>query len=143
MTLELAALWLMRVAGASQLALCAGSLAIPAVMRWEEKLASLPVLERQMFWNYSHYIWGTNLAFGLVSALGAPWLLDGSPLAACVCGFCCVYWLGRVLVQWLVFDLSEVPQGGFHTVARWLLELLFVALTAVYGLGLALNLDWV
>ena len=130
---------LLLVAGVSQLALVVGSLWIPRVLGWRDKLAPWPGLERQMFWNYAAYIWATNLALALVS-LRPDWLLDGSPLAACVCGYAFVYWLARVLVQWLVFDLSELPSGGWHTVARALMELLFVALTAVYGLALALNL---
>lgn len=141
MSVRDAVYWLLLVAGASQLALCVGTLWVPTVLRWREKLADLPTLERQMFWNYALYIWFTNLALALVS-LRPDWLLDGSPLAACVAGYACAYWTGRVLVQWFVFDLGELPTGGFHTVARVLMEVLFVALSVVYGATVALNVGW-
>ena len=124
------ALWL---AGVGQLALVAGSLAIPQQLGWREKLAATSPLIRQMFWVYAGYILATNLAFGLISALAPARLLDGSPLAAAVCGFIAVYWAVRVVIQWTYFDLSEVPQTRFNTLARWSLEALFVALALVYG----------
>ena len=100
------------------------------------------LIPRQMFWVYSAYIWLTNLCFGLLSALGANLLLDGSPLAACVTGFIVSYWLLRMVVQWLYFDISEIPMTGFNVFARWSLELLFTALTVVYGLCFAHNMGW-
>lgn len=132
---------LLLIAGASQLALCVGTLAIPRVLKWDEKLASLPTLERQMFWNYALYIWATNLALGLVS-LRPDWLLERSGLAAAVCGYALAYWLVRVLVQWFWFDLSELPSGPLHRLGQWTVELLFVALVGVYGGALAHNLGW-
>lgn len=136
-------LWLLRLAGLSQIILILGSLAIPKVLGWKEQLAPLRPLIRQMFWTYSGYIWGTNLAFGLISLFGAPLLIDGSPLAACVCGFMGAYWLARVVIQFTYFDTSEVPKGGLHTLARYLLEALFFALVIVYGGALALDLGWI
>ena len=117
---------LLRLAGWSQVVLILGSLGIPHVLGWRAKLASLSTLLRQMFWVYSFYIWCTNLCFGLLSALGAPLLLDGSPLATCVTGFILGYWLLRMAIQWLYFDISEIPMNAFNNAARWLLELLFL-----------------
>lgn len=124
---------LVRLAGAGQLALVAGSLAIPRQLGWREKLAGTSPLIRQMFWVYAGYILATNLGFGLISALAPGLLLDRSPLAACVCGFIAIYWASRVVIQWTYFDLSELPRTPFNTLARWSLEGLFVALALVYG----------
>ena len=134
---------LIEVAGWGQIILILGSLGIPSVLGWKEKLAPVSTLIRQMFWVYSGYIWGTNLCFGLISALGAALLLDGSPLAACVTGFIFGYWLLRMVIQWTYFDISELPQSPFNTAARWILEVLFIGLAGVYGLALAANLGWV
>ena len=51
-------------AGAGQLLLAAGSLAIPRVLRWREDVARLRPLTRQVFWTYAWYIWTTNVCFG-------------------------------------------------------------------------------
>ena len=133
----------LQLAGWAQVVLIVGSIGIPRVLGWSDKLRPLTTLLRQMFWVYSFYIWCTNLCFGLLSALGAPWLLDGSPLAACVTGFILGYWLLRMAIQWLYFDISEIPMTPFNRVARWLLELLFGALTVTYALCFAHNLGWV
>lgn len=125
--------WMLVLAGIGQLVLIVGSLAIPKVLNWQEELAPLSTLTRQMFWVYSGYIWGTNLSFGLVSAFAPGWLLDGSPLAGAVCGFITVYWGARVVIQFAYFDLSSLPPGIWHRLAKWCLDLLFVALTMLYG----------
>ena len=96
---------LVQIAGWCQIILIVGSLGIPRVLGWKEKLTSLTVLMRQMFWVYSLYIWLTNLSFGLLSALGAPYLIDGTPLASCVTGFIFGYWLLRMIIQW-IYSLS-------------------------------------
>ncbi|MEM1032108.1 MAG: hypothetical protein AAGN82_17290 [Myxococcota bacterium] len=133
---------LLQLAGWSQVVLIMGSLGIPHVLGWREKLGSLSTLLRQMFWVYSAYIWLTNLCFGLLSALATTHLLDGSMLAACVTGFILSYWLLRMVVQWLYFDISEIPMTGFNVFARWSLEILFTSLTVVYGLCFAHNIGW-
>ena len=123
----------MVLAGIGQLALIVGSLAIPRVLGWKEKMAEFPTLLRQMFWVYAGYIWVTNLSFGLLSTFWPHLLLDGSALAGGVCTFIFIYWAARILIQIFYFDISELPKGGFHTFARYSLELLFVALSIVYG----------
>ena len=132
---------LVAVAGWGQILLILGSLGIPVVLGWKEKLSGLTTLIRQMFWVYSFYIWCTNLCFGLLSALGAGLILDGSPLAICVSGFIFGYWLLRMVIQWTYFDISELPQSTFNTAARWILEVLFIGLAIVYGAALVWNVQ--
>ncbi len=127
------------MAGVGQLLLIAASLAIPRVLGWKEETAKLRPLTRQVFWTYAIYIWCTNLSFGLVS-LRPDWLLDRSPLAACVTGFIAAYWTGRVGIQFFYFDRSDAPQGRHVKLAEAVLVTLFVYLTIVYGLALLSNL---
>lgn len=129
-----------RLAGIAQIVLIIGSLAIPKVLGWKGQLAANETLIRQMFWVYAGYIWATNLSFGLLSALAPQWLLDGSPLSAVVAGFICAYWAARVVIQLVYFDVSGIPRSPFNTFARWALEVLFAALTLIYGLATAITL---
>ena len=124
---------LLVLAGIGQLVLIVGSLAIPTVLKWREQMTDWPILLRQMFWNYAAYIWLTNLSFGLLSTFRPQWLLDGSPLGGVVAGFIFVYWGVRVLVQFFYFDISELPNDWFHTLARYALDALFITLTCIYG----------
>ena len=125
-------------AGIGQLVLIVASLAIPYVLHWREETAKLRPLMRQVFWTYSIYIWSTNLSFGLVS-LRPEWLLDRSPLAACVTGFITVYWTGRILIQFFYFDRSDAPPGLHVRLAEIGLVGLFAYLSLVYGAALLFN----
>jgi hypothetical protein len=124
---------LLILAGFGQLALAAGSLALPRILRWSDDTAKLRPLTRQVFWTYAAYIWVTNICFGAVSAFAPDWLLDGSPLARVVTAYITAYWGARVLVQFSYYDRSEAPPGTFYRVAEVALVGLFVFLTAVYG----------
>lgn len=130
---------LLFVAGVGQLILITASLAIPRVLRWGEDTAKLRPLTRQVFWTYALYIWCTNLAFGLVS-LRPDWLVDHSPLAACVTGFVTAYWVGRVLIQFFYFDRSDAPEGLHVRLAEVALVGLFAFLSLVYAAALLFNL---
>lgn len=129
-----------QLAGVGHIGLCLGTLALPRMLGWREKLLALPTLERQMFWVYAAYIWGTNLAFGLVSALAPAWLLDGSGLASAVLGFIAVYWGARVVLQFAYFDLASArPPGTLSRVAEGVLDVLFIWLTVLYGAACVLS----
>jgi len=124
---------LVALAGAGQLGLAAASLAIPRVLRWREETARMGSLTRQVFWTYAVYIWATNVAFGLLSLLAAPALLDGSALARAVTGFIALYWGGRLAVQFTYFDRGAAPPGLHVRIAEAALVALFSYLTVVYG----------
>lgn len=121
------------VGGLGQIALIIGSLAIPKELGWREELAPLQPLTRQMFWVYAGYIWGTNLSFGLISALAPMELLAGTTLSAAVTGFIFVYWAARMILQFAYFDLSALPIEGWQRWAKGVLDVLFVCLTLLYG----------
>ncbi|HUG54035.1 MAG TPA: hypothetical protein VMR21_10545 [Vicinamibacteria bacterium] len=128
-----------RLAGLGQLALALASLAIPRVLRWREETARLRPLVRQLFWIYSAYILGFHVAFGLLSALRPLWLLDGSGLAAAVCGFVAVYWGARLVLQFAYLDRSDAPRGARFRAAEAALVTLFVVLVATYSAAFVAN----
>lgn len=130
---------LLVTAGYSQLALVAGSLAIPSILGWRRQLATVRPLTRQVFWTYAGYIWCTNLGFGLVSAFRPQWLLDDNPAARLVCAYIAAYWGARLVIQFTWFDRSDAPEGKLFDLAEWLLVAGFFAWTAVYT---ALAMGW-
>ena len=123
---------LLVVAGLGQIGLALASLAIPRALGWRADTARLQPLTRNVFWTYAGYIWGTNVCFGLLSALAPEALLDGSLLARCVAAFICAYWGARVLIQLLFFGRVR-PAGARFLLAEAVLLSLFVYLTVVYG----------
>ena len=123
---------LMRLAGLAQLGLAIGSLAIPRVLGWRAQTAALEPLTRQVFWTYALYIWSAHVAFGAVSVARPELLVDGSPLARCVCGFIAAWWSVRLVLQFAVMDRSARPPGRVFAVLGACLEALFVGLALVY-----------
>ena len=124
--------WLI-LAGLGQLALAAGSLAIPRILGWRAETAKLRPLTREVFWTYAGYIWVTNLCFGLVSTLAPGALLEPTRLALLVNGYIAVYWGARLVIQLVGFDRSDIPDGLSYRLADAALTGLFASLTAVYG----------
>jgi hypothetical protein len=120
------------LAGLGQLALALASLVLPRLLGWREDTARLRPLTRQVFWTYAGYIWATNVAMGLLSALAPDSLLDGSPLARCVCIYIAAYWGARFAIQLFAFG-HHAPPGRKYKVAEASMTALFLALTLIYG----------
>jgi hypothetical protein len=130
---------LLKLAGLAQVALVAGSFAIPKVLNWGNELAKVQPLIKQMFWTYAAYILVINLSFGLLSLFGANELVNGSALALLVTGFITLYWVSRVLIQFFYFDRSNFPTGKWNKLAEVLLVMLFIFLSIVYSLAFHFN----
>lgn len=129
------------LAGAGQLVIVIGSLAIPVVLKWGSDVAKLRPLTRQVFWTYAGYIWATNLCFGLISVAGADLLIEGTSLSAAVTGFITLYWAARIVIQFTYFDRSDAPSGAFFVFAEIVLVGLFLFFTAVYGYATFVNVS--
>lgn len=128
----------LQLAGVGQVVLALASTTFPILLGWQGELAKLRPLLRRLFWVYAAYILTFNLSFGVLSIAGAPWLTDGSPLAAAVTGFIATYWGARLLSQ-LVFDRADMPHGLRYRLGEAALVSLFVFLTSVYALAFAGN----
>jgi len=128
------------LAGLAQIAIAGTSLLIPRLLRWREETARLEPLTRQVFWTYATYTFATNLAFGSLSACAPELLLDGSMLAAMVSLFICLYWAGRLAVQFTYYDRSVAATGAIFRIAEVAYVGGFAYLTVVYGAAAVHNL---
>jgi hypothetical protein len=129
---------LIRLAGLGQLALVLASTAIPRVLRWREELAVIGPLTRRVFWTYAAYILGTNAFFGIASAVAPGALVDRSYAAFALTAFMAVYWLGRIVVQFVWFR-NAAPAGRRFVYAEAALVSGFVFFAAVYTRAAWLN----
>jgi len=126
-------------AGLAQVTLAIGSLAIPPILNWRFELAKVQPLIKQMFWTYAGYILVINLCFGLLSVFDFKELTNESTLAMLVTGFIALYWISRILVQFLYFDRASFPVGRWNMVAEIVLVALFIFLSVVYSLAFYFN----
>lgn len=124
---------LLQLAGLGQLVLAAASLAIPHVLGWQRRLASLDPFMKRIFWVYGGYILGTNIALGLICLWGAGALAAGGTLALAVSLYAVVYWGARIVIQFALFQV-EKPVGLKFRLAEIALLSLFIYLVFVYGL---------
>lgn len=129
-----------RIAGLGLLVLVLASPAIPRVLRWRERTAQLQPLTRQVFWTYATYTWFTNIWFTLIALLLAHQLVEKTALAAAVTAFIAAYWIGRIAVQFLYFDRSDMPTVPFATVAETALIALFIYLALTFSFATLVNL---
>jgi len=126
-------------AGLAQITLAIGSLAIPPILNWRFELAKVQPLIKQMFWTYAGYIFAINLSFGLLSLFDFKELTNSSTLATLTTGFIALYWISRILIQFLYFDRSNFPAGFWNVVAEIVLITLFISLSVVYSLVFYFN----
>lgn len=127
------------LAGLAQIALVIGSLIIPKILNWRVELAKVQPLIKQMFWTYAAYILMINLCFGLLSALAPREITNGSKLAMLVTAFIALYWLSRVLIQFLYFDRTNFPSGFWNKIGEAVLVTLFIFLSVVYSWAFYFN----
>jgi hypothetical protein len=130
---------LIRLAGLAQILLVIGSLAIPYILNWRTELTKVRTLIKQMFWTYAAYIAVINLCFGFLSVFAFRDLTNSSNLAVLLTGFIAMYWISRVLIQFLYFDRSDFLIGKWNKVGEIVLVTCFVFLSVVYSLACYLN----
>ena len=127
------------LAGLAQISLAIGSLAIPGILKWRVELVKVQPLIKQMFWTYAGYIFVINLSFGLLSLFDFKELTNRTTLAMLVTGFIALYWISRVLIQFLYFDRSSFPKGNWNVLAEIVLITLFIFLSVIYGFTFYFN----
>jgi hypothetical protein len=123
----------------SQIALAIGSLAVPRALNWKVELAKTRPLIGQMFWVYAAYIFVINICFGVISVLAAKDLINHSHLALALTGFIALYWISRVLIQFLYFDRAHFPKGNWYMTGELTLVALFIFLSVVYCTAFYVN----
>src|SRR5262245_18072646 len=104
----------------------------PQMLDWNNALAPLQKFNRQVIWTHGAYLAFIAASFGLVSVIAPHLLADGSPLARVVCGCIAVFWSGRLLLQWFVYDPREYVNTPLLRLGYNSLTVIFVFVTAVY-----------
>lgn len=125
----------LRLAGATHFGILIASAITPGTLDWRGALASLPPLLRQLFWVYGIFIAFVIAAFGALTLLHADALAAGDPLARGLCGFIAIFWLGRLGVQFFVFDARPFLTNWFLKLGYHTLTVAFAFLGVVYAVA--------
>jgi hypothetical protein len=130
---------LLQLCGVAHILLGVGSLVIPKMLDWKSALETTPLLIKQMFWTYAGYILFINVFFGIISILLAGEMLSGSGLAIAITLLISLYWIARLIIQFVYFDKREIPQGLLYQLGEWALVGLFIQFSAVYSYAFYIN----
>ncbi len=123
---------LVRLAGLAHLISLTAMYYAPINLRWDEELARLPRLLRQMCNVYQAYTGATIAALGLVSLCCAPDLVSGTPLARAVCAYIALFWGVRLVLQ-RTYDFAPHLKTATLRLGYHGLTVLFIVFTAFYG----------
>ena len=127
----------LRVMGASHIALGLGHVLIWRLFGWSREIAGLTPLTARVFAVHTFFISFVLVALGGL-ALGHPELLLGpSELSRLLLGAAALFWLLRLIAQPLVFDPFLLRGSIYRAPVRGAAMLLFGAYVLVYGWAFA------
>ena len=129
----------LRIVGLLLLLLAALNLYVPRRFGWAVELRRLSLLTRQVFVVHAGFIVLTLVLFGLLSLALPGELLERSALARAVLAGLTLFWLARLLVQWLVYDARLWRGNRFNTVAHLAFTGLWSYFVATYAYALGLQ----
>jgi len=130
---------LLMLSGVGHISVSLGSLAVPTLLDWKRHLDVAPPLLRQVFWTYSAYTKLVIIGMGVISIIGASDLVNGSFLAKSINFFIVIYWVGRLGVEFLYYDRSELK--GIAKISDWTLNVFIVFFIAVHATAFGRNVQ--
>lgn len=107
---------------------------------WNEELARLSLLNRQIFLVHCFFIALTVGLMGALALLYTEELLQPSPLGKVIAGGLALFWATRLIFQWFVYDSALWRGHRFNTVMHIAFSGLWIFLTGVFGWTFAAQL---
>jgi hypothetical protein len=129
----------LRVAGVLLLALIPLNLYVPRRFDWRRELASLSLLNRQIFQVHAAFLCIVLAMFAALALFYTRPLLAPTPLARAVLGGMAIFWFLRLLTQWLVYDWSLWRGRRFETLVHLVFTGLWGYLTATFAYAWSCN----
>jgi hypothetical protein len=130
----------LRLVGLMMAGLAVLNLFVPKRFHWEEELARLSLLNRQIFQIHSVFL---LLVLGMFAALllvcGRD-LLEPTRLARTVLTGLTVFWVLRMLAQWFFYSPDIWRGDRFKTLVHGVFSVAWVYVSAVFATALWINL---
>jgi hypothetical protein len=130
----------LRIVGLIMAALAVLNLFVPRRFRWQEEMARLSLLNRQIFQAHSIFLILTLGMFAALLLLCGPDLLEPTRLARAILIGLTTFWTLRMLMQWFFYS-PEVWRGDrFKTVMHGVFSVTWVYVSGVFASALWINL---
>lgn len=134
-------LWGLRLAGVGQFFVAGIYFWVRGILGWHADLEKLRPHNRAIAHTYSRYIQVINTVFGLICLFQTRELLNGTILAADLTLMMGCYWLMRLILQFIYYDVREITaQRRLYYYGVYAFDLLFVLQTAPLLAAFAYNL---
>lgn len=113
---------------------------VPRRFRWKEQMASLSLLNRQVFQVHAAFICIVLGLFAALVLLLPRELMQPTALARAVLGGIGLFWFLRLLTQWFIYDWSTWRGNRFYTVMHFAFTGLWIYFVATFAYALCRNL---
>ena len=123
------ALWL---AGAGHFVVLIASFQVPQRLGWKKDLSKLTSFNRKLMWVHGGFAVYTIMAFGVLTFMLHSEMLEGQRAATALAAFIGIYWLLRIVVDFMYYDHADWPKGTAFVAGHVLLTSLFVFLSFTY-----------
>ena len=123
----------LKIAGVLLLALAVAHGFFPRRFAWRTELARLSLLNRQIFIVHCLFIVLTLVLMGLLSLFYTAALSEPTLLARPVLAGLTIFWLARLLAQFLIYDSSLWRGHRLNTIVHVLATLLWSYFVFVFG----------
>ena len=122
----------LQAAGVLQLIVAAANFILPTILRYDENLASVSRIIRQIFHIHALYIVIVLIGLGLACLCLPHELLGPGLLGRCLCGYLTFFWGLRAIIQFFYYDRATREDHPFGSV---FFGFVFLALTAIFALA--------
>jgi len=130
----------LRVVGVLLLALVALNLYVPRRFNWRGELATISLLNRQIFQVHAAFICVILVMFAALALLYPRELLEPTPLARAILAGLAAFWLLRLLTQWFVYDPRLWRGRRFETIVHLVFTGVWTYFAATFAAALCVNL---
>ena len=126
----------LRIVGVLMAGLAVINLFVPRRFHWDEELARLSLLNRQIFQAHSVFLILTLALFSALLLTCGPALLEPTRLGRAVLAGLTIFWTLRMLMQWFFYS-SQIWRGDrFFTVMHGLFSVAWVYVSTVFATAL-------
>ncbi len=121
------------ISGILHLGTLFGSAQVPKELRFKEDLPKLNPMLRHWVLVAGGYLVFNIVAFGIISLVFRKELAAQSTMARVFCGYVCLFWLMRLIIQFFFFDAKPYLRNWFLKAGYHGLTVVFTWQTFVYG----------
>ncbi|HEY8666801.1 MAG TPA: hypothetical protein VIL86_09060 [Tepidisphaeraceae bacterium] len=125
----------LRIAGVTMLLLAAAHPSFARHFQWRAETRKFDLLTRQVFWVHLLFICLLLVLQGVLLAFFPRTLLARTELAQLVAGGLAIFWIARLIAQWLIYDQALWRGNRFHTVMHLLFSMLWMYYALVFSIA--------